>query len=201
VSEPAGDGPFRSVAELREHLERAGAVGFAQGNAVIDWSTALLSPGAGLFLFRSTGRPAEWRIAHTGTGLVVAKGLPGGRKGARDVMGALERVEAPNGRPIDWTVPDADTLRQQILDSGFSPSALLAAAREAADPASDRPLTASEARSLLREAVALNLKARGRENEDSRRRDVIVSRLLTAGYPANVDDYEHPSAVPTGRAA
>lgn len=135
VDEPVGDRPFRTVAELREHLTNTGATGYSQ-YASIAWDTALLSPGAGLFMFRTgDGRSAEWKIAHTGSGLVVARGLPGGRKGARDVMGALERVEAPNGQPIDWTAPDGDTLRQQLRDSGFtSGSALVDAARAAAAP-------------------------------------------------------------------
>lgn len=200
TSDALQEGPYRSVAELRAHLEQLGAAGYTPGNANIDWSTVLMSPGGGLFLFRSgTGSRAEWKVAHTGSGLVVTRGLPGGRAGAKPVMGALERIETPNGRPIDWTLGDGGAVVQNIRDSGFSPAELLAAAKEMADPTSGRPMTAGEARSLLRDAVRLNLKARGHENRESRERDRIISELRTAGYPADVDAYEHPSDVPNLR--
>lgn len=121
AAEPAGDGPFNSVRELREHLEGIGAVGYVPGNANIDWDSVLLSPGRGLFMFkRPNERPVNWRIAHAGSGLTVAGGLPGGRTGARDFMGALETVAGPNGRPIDWTLPDGDAVRKEMSEVGWT---------------------------------------------------------------------------------
>lgn len=131
---PAGDKPYDTVAELREHLESIAAIGYAPGSDRIDWSTALISPQGGLFLFKSgTDRRAVWKIAHTGSGAVVAQGLPGGRRGAMPVMGALEKVVAPNGAPIDWTIRDVPALQQALKDAGYtSMSALLDAAKELA---------------------------------------------------------------------
>lgn len=61
-----------------------------------------------------------------------------------------------------------------------------------------RPLLPADAHSLLREAVALNLKhqATGRvRSRFSIERDEIVIDLTAAGYPADYADYDHPSEV------
>lgn len=63
------------------------------------------------------------------------------------------------------------------------------------DPMADRKMTANEARSLLREAVTLNIQSRGRNNRFSEERDEIVANLTTARQPANYSDYSHPSEV------
>lgn len=61
-----------------------------------------------------------------------------------------------------------------------------------------RPMTPAEARSLLREAVRLNITHRktGRDTTQfSDERDEIATDLATAGYPTNYADYDHPSDV------
>lgn len=202
----AGEPPFSSVDEVQAHLADQ------PGMDAVQWDTALLSPGGGLVMVATTSDPPEWVIAHTGSGTVVARDLPD-RAGARDAMGALEQAQGPDSQPINWATPDADTLRQNITDAGFTPDTLLAAARgdsgaevtagdtgpgETPDAAAPNrqptgpPENADDAVALLRQAVALNTEAAGRENRTSRERDKLISELMTAGYPANVDDYEQP---------
>ena len=60
------------------------------------------------------------------------------------------------------------------------------------------PMTPAEARSLLREAVELDITHWGTGRVTSRfsdERDAIAADLTTAGYPANYADYDHPSDV------
>ena len=61
----------------------------------------------------------------------------------------------------------------------------------------NRAITATEAKSLLREAVTLNIKASRfeRATSFSEERDEIIADLDAAGFPSNVADYEHPSDV------
>lgn len=53
----------------------------------------------------------------------------------------------------------------------------------------------SEATALLREAVKLNVLARGNDNRFSEERDEVVAELQAAGYPANYAVYSHPMDV------
>lgn len=63
------------------------------------------------------------------------------------------------------------------------------------DPMADRPMTSGEARALLRDAVTLNIRARGGTNRFSVERDEVAADLAAAGHPANYADYDHPSEV------
>lgn len=53
----------------------------------------------------------------------------------------------------------------------------------------------TSARSLLRQAVKLNIQSRGQNNRFADERDEIVADLAAAGCPANYSDYTHPSEV------
>ena len=66
------------------------------------------------------------------------------------------------------------------------------------DAMADRTMTAGEAKSLLREAVKLNIQhARtGREVSPlSVERDTIAADLAAAGHPADFANYSHPMDV------
>lgn len=58
-----------------------------------------------------------------------------------------------------------------------------------------RPILPADAVSLLREAVELNIRDKGRNTRFATERDDIMANLLAAGYRANYADYDHPSEV------
>jgi hypothetical protein len=113
--------PYKSIADVREHL--AGVEQFTSRPNTIQWDTAMLSPGGGLFAARTSDRKGYTIFTSENGAYIRMPEAALSNKDARDVMQALERGTGPSGSTIDWSRAGTDPMGM-VKDSGLSPTEL-----------------------------------------------------------------------------
>jgi hypothetical protein len=101
--------PYKSIADVREHL--AGVEKFSSRPNTIQWDTAMLSPGGGLFAARTSDRKGYTIFASANGAYIRMPDTALSNQDARQVMQSLERGVGPSGQHMDWNQADENPVK------------------------------------------------------------------------------------------
>jgi hypothetical protein len=101
--------PYKSIADVREHL--AGVEKFTSRPNTIQWDTAMLSPGGGLFAARTSDRKGYTIFASANGAYIRMPDTALSNQDARQVMQTLERGVGPSGQHMDWNQADENSVK------------------------------------------------------------------------------------------